>query len=65
MKKKDILELIKEIKDIADDEEAAHAKEDALREMFIESIANRKDALGEKARLVLTTNEFRFARWYA
>jgi len=65
MKKKDILKAIEGIKNIADDDEMAHSDEDALRESFIEYIATRKDSLGEKARLVLTTNKINFVRWYA
>ena len=65
MKKKDIVRYVEEIRDIADDDEVAHGKEDSLREMFIASIAKRKDSLGEKAKLVLSTNKIEFARWCA
>jgi len=61
MKKKDIIKAVQDIKYSADDDpEKAHAQEDALRERFIEYIATRKDSLGEKARLVLSTNEINF-----
>lgn len=65
MEKKDILKAIEDIKNSADDDESAHCLEDTLRESFIEYIATRKDALGEKARLILSTNEIDFSRWCA
>jgi len=65
MKKKDIVKAVEYIKAIADDDESAHGAEDDLREDFIEYIATRKDSLGEKARLILSTNKIDFARWCA
>ncbi len=64
MTKKEIITAIEHIKEISDSNEDAHIEEDSLREAFIESIAERKDDLGEKARLVLSTNELDFERWY-
>ena len=65
MKIKEIEAFIEQIKRSAGDDEIAHSMEDALREDFIEYIATRKDSLGDKARLILTTNEIDFARWCA
>ena len=64
---RDILKLIEEIKVAANDgdDEVAHTKEAALKGTFIESLTNRKDILGKKARLVLSTNKIDFSRWYA
>lgn len=57
MTKKEIVRMIQEIQDMAnDDAESAHILEDNLREDFIKYIAKRKDCLGKKARLILTTN---------
>lgn len=47
------------------DAQTQHCQEDALREAFIQSIARRQDGLGEKARLVLSTNNLAFNRWCA
>jgi len=66
MTKKEIVRMIQEIQDMAnDDAESAHILEDNLREDFIKYIAKRKDYLGKKARLILTTNNIDFARWCA
>ena len=66
MTKKEIVRMIQEIQDMAnDDAESAHILEDNLREDFIKYIAKRKDCLGKKARLILTTNNIDFARWCA
>jgi len=47
------------------DYENAHMLEDALRQEFIAFIAQRKDSLGDKARLVLTTKDIDFERYCA
>ena len=44
------------------DSEAAHVLEDELRTAFIESVGARNDALGERARLVLSTSKIDFRR---
>ncbi len=41
----------------------AHILEDVLRNDFIKYIAKRKDYLGKKARLILSTNDMKFGRW--
>jgi uncharacterized protein YgfB (UPF0149 family) len=64
----EIKERIKSIQEIAEkngDNEVAHSEEDELYQDFIEYVAQRKDALGRKASLVLSTREIDFYRWYA
>jgi hypothetical protein len=46
------------------DDATAHRDEDELREEFIWWLAKRKDIIGKKAQLVLTTDAIRFSRWY-
>ena len=41
----------------------AHTLEDKLRDDFIKYITKRKDHLGKKAKLVLSTNDMSFGRW--
>ena len=65
MDKKEITERVSAIEEIAWDDESAHSKEDSLREDFIEYIAKRKDSLGDKAKMILSTNDIDFARWCA
>jgi len=68
MTKKEIRKRVKEIKELFVDEqdnELAHIKEDELREIFIKTLSKRQDHLGEKARLVLATNNLNFERWYS
>jgi hypothetical protein len=65
MTKKEILTAIQKIKDERDDDEMQHVYEDNLRNSFIEFVAERKDKLGQLARLVLSTNKLDFARWCA
>lgn len=63
MKLEEISSRVEEIRAKAEDEEAAHGKEDSLRNDFIEYISKRKDSLGEKAKLILSTNKIKFPRW--
>ena len=65
MTKDDIIKDIESIKQRMDDCERAHMLEDGLYVSFIEDIAKRKDFLGEKARLILSTKALDFSRWYA
>ena len=55
------------IRDIADDDEAAHAREDALHQDVLAWIAlnANDDSCRELARIALTTLEIRFSRWCA
>lgn len=63
-----IRDRLAEIKAISGDPEAAHVREDQLREDVLRAIATgevrRKDA-AEMARLALTTDDISFDRWYA
>ena len=65
MTRQEILKAIEDIKKVADDDEVAHGKDDDLREAFIEYVSKRTDSLGEKAKLILSTNDIDFVRWYA
>lgn len=65
MTKEEIEESIALINEIRGDDEMAHGKEDALHLDFIGYVAKRKDSLGTKARLILTTEDIDFARWCA
>jgi hypothetical protein len=48
------------------DDERAHCSEDQLREAFIRHVADTAGGeLSELARLVLTTSDMEFSRWYA
>ncbi len=47
------------------DDERLHRYEDALRDDFIEFVATRDDELGEIAKIILSTNDIYFSRWYA
>lgn len=66
---KDIQDRIDHIKSIVHDDEVAHGREDKLRADFIKyvgTLENNTDVnLAQKARLVLTTNDIEFTRWYA
>ena len=61
----EIEKRVKEIGDIAWDDEGAHSSEDCLREDFIFYISQMDNELGRKAKLILTTNDVEFARWCA
>ena len=54
-----------EIKAIKHDDEVAHSKEDDLHREFIQAVAESDHPLAEVAKVVLTTEEIRFARWCA
>ena len=63
VKRRQILEKIKAIKQEADDDESAHIDEDFLREEFIRYVALHGGTLGRLAKLVLSTEKISFARW--
>lgn len=65
MTKREIRERIKKIETDSYDFEQAHMEEDELYRDFIVMVAKRKDRLGEKARLVLSTDEIEFYRYCA
>lgn len=64
---KDIQNRIQKIKDCAGDDEVAHGLEDDLNQDFIEYVSHTPydNDLAEKAKLVLSVGEIRFARWCA
>jgi ribosomal protein S20 len=63
---KEIKKRIKEIKGKTWDNEVAHDMENLLYKDFIKSIANGDtDNIQEKAKLILTTKNIKFTRWYA
>jgi hypothetical protein len=65
MNEQEILEAVQKIGAMPYGHDAfAHRMEDALYKQFIEFIAKRHDELGHLARMVLSTKEFDFSRWY-
>lgn len=65
MTQKEIFNRIEEISVNKRDDEKAHSMEDSLYADFIAFVAERDDELGVMAKMVLTTKELDFARWYA
>ena len=63
MKLNEIQSKIDEIAIASDDPEKFHVLEDNLRNDFIKYIAKRKDLIGKKAQLVLSTDDIKCARW--
>ena len=61
----EIQRRIEEIKAARYDYEKAHILESDLRIDFIALIAQRKDSLGDKARLILSTKDIDFERYFA
>jgi hypothetical protein len=54
------------IRELADDDEVAHAREDDLREVFIAGLADGRYSKREAtaiARVVMETEDINFARW--
>lgn len=60
-----IKERIKYIEAIKSDDEVAHGAEDDLYRDFIAYVASGGEDLVEKAKLVLSTQDIKFARWCA
>lgn len=56
---------IDEIKQIRDDDEVAHSREDRLRHDVLEAVAEGSPIAKELAELVLTTTGIHFSRWCA
>jgi hypothetical protein len=56
---------VQEIKNLCDDNEAAHSLEDALDEDVLTAIADGAQNPAELARAALATKELEFERWYA
>ena len=72
MTQETIKQRIEEIKRISHDDEVAHSMEDELREDFIRYVENCDNfgtdypsPIPYMAKLVLSTNEIKFARWCA
>ena len=63
----EIQKVLNDIKELVGDEELAHITEHVLMVQFIKYIASNPSdpELAEKAKLVLTSNEIKFSRWYA
>lgn len=65
MTEKELASRINKIRDMANDDESAHAAEDGLREEVLRVIAEGADNAKELAALVLTTSDISFSRWCA
>ena len=65
MTEQEVLERIASIRDKQSDDEAAHSREDELREDVLQAIADGADNAQALAKLALTTNDIVFCRWYA
>ena len=53
------------INDIRGDDEAAHSREDRLRQEVLEAIAEGSEDAQDLATAVLKTSEIKFTRWCA
>lgn len=63
-----IKNTVKDIKNMKDDDEAAHSTEDGLREAVLKDIASdayTREECREFAKEALKTSEIEFARWCA
>lgn len=65
MTEQEALKAVKDIKAISNIDEKAHRMEDTLYIKFISDVAKRTDNLGKVARIILTTLEIDFERWYS
>jgi len=70
MSNDEINQRIEAIRELATrgDSEVAHIREDELREQFIIYVATLEEtlpSLAAKAKLILSTNDIDFERWYA
>lgn len=68
MTTEEIQKRVIEIQEIARDDEAAHAREDELRDDFIAyvaSLSKQHPGLAKKAKLVLSTSDIELSRWCA
>lgn len=62
---KDVKSVVKGIRAIASDDEAAHSYEDALHEKVLQLVADGADDAPELAKEALKTTKLNFARWCA
>lgn len=67
MNLKEIKARIDDIREVAGDDETAHAREDELYADFIAFVAENpmSRGLADKAKLVLSTRDLKFERWCA
>ena len=67
MTRAEISARLDELRNIADDPEAAHGREDELMRDFIRHVATvaPDTECGQMAALVLMSSNIRFSRWYA
>lgn len=67
MNRQEIVKAVEHIKLVSSqgDDEEAHYEEDALRNKFISYLAERSDNIGELAKIILSTKDLDFSRWYA
>lgn len=61
----DVKLALTEIRDLAKDDEHAHAREDDLWRAVLEAIAKGVPNPGELAALALESQTIEFSRWYA
>lgn len=61
----EIKQRVREIEEMASDDEAAHSAEDSLRHDFIVLVAKGTGNLAEMAKEVLKTSDIDFNRWCA
>ena len=61
----EVRERVQAIRDIAEDDEAAHCNEDGLWRDVLAAIAEGSSNSAELAREALVTGEIDFARWCA
>lgn len=65
MQLEDVVKMVEEIRVLAHDDEAAHAKEDDLYEMVLQEVGNRNPESVEMACEALKTKKISYARWCA
>ena len=60
----EIKRRVKEIKQLSEDNEYAHIKEDRLWENVLQAIADKSENPHELAKEALETSKISFTRWY-
>jgi len=66
MTEKEIRQRVEEIRDMQCNSEGAHFAEDSLHRDFITYVAESfTGSLSTKARIVLSSQDIEFSRWYA
>jgi len=59
----EIKKRLESIKHSSFDDEIAHSLEDDLFFDFIESLSNRKDSIGKKSKLIISSKDIEFGRY--